>query len=170
MSDTLKLTESERVILRRSDPDLLEVEGVWEPGGKPPPKHLHPAQDEKFRVITGTLTARVGGVERELRQGDVLEIPAGAVHRMWNAGDVEARASWQTLPRGRTEEWFRAVHALHGDVEESGGGAPSPLAFAALLDEFDDVFRVAIAPQALIKPLVAGLGALGRSRGHSPGG
>jgi hypothetical protein len=29
MSDTLKLTPTESVIVRRSEPDLLEVEGIW---------------------------------------------------------------------------------------------------------------------------------------------
>ena len=170
MTDRLKLTPKETVIVRRSDADLLEVEGNWAPGGKPPPTHFHPAQDEKFRVITGTLTARVDGVERQLTQGEVLEIPAGAVHQMWNQGDVEAIASWQTLPRGRTEEWFRAIHALHVEAEAKGEERPGALAFGAVIDEFDDVFRLAVAPQALTKPLIAGLGALGRSRGHGPGG
>ena len=169
MTDKLKLTPKETVTVRRSEPGVLEVEGRWAPGGKPPPKHFHPDQDERFRVITGTLTARMDGVERELRQGESLEIPAGAVHQMWNAGEVEARASWETMPRGRTEEWFRAIHALHEEAEANGEERPGALAFGAVIDEFDDVFRLAVAPQAVTKPLVAGLGALGRARGHGQG-
>ncbi len=169
MCDRLKLTSSESVILRRSEPDLLEVEGVWGGGGKPPPKHFHPDQSERFQAITGTLTARVDGTERELRQGETLEIPAGAVHQMWNAGEGEARASWETRPAGRTEQWFRAIHALQEDAEAKGEERPSPLALGAALDEFSDVFRLAVAPQAVTKLLVAGLGALGRARGHRPG-
>jgi quercetin dioxygenase-like cupin family protein len=169
MTDRLKLTTRETVIVRRSEPGMLEVEGSWAPGGRPPPKHFHPDQDEKFRVITGTLSARVDGTEHQLGQGDALEIPAGAVHQMWNQGEVEARASWQTLPRGRTEEWFRAIHALHEEAEAKGEERPGPLAFGAVIDEFDDVFRLAIAPQAVTKPLVSGLGALGRARGRRPG-
>ena len=171
MSDgRLKLTPGEAVIVRRSEPGVLEVEGIWAPGGKPPPKHFHPDQDELFRVITGTLTARVDGTERELRQDDTLEIPAGAVHQMWNASAKETRASWQTRPSGRTEEWFRAIHALHEEAEAAGDERPGPLAFGAVLDEFKDVFRLAVAPQAVTKPLVSGLGALGRARGRRAGG
>lgn len=162
MSDTFRLTPSESVIVRRSEPALLEVEGIWGPDGDPPPKHFHPDQDEHFRVLAGSLRARVDGVVHDLGQGDALEIPRGSVHQMWNPGDVEARAAWQTRPAGRTEQWFRAVDALTRE------GRPGPLAFGALLSEFGDVFRLAIGPQPLVRPLVAVLGALGRARGHGP--
>jgi quercetin dioxygenase-like cupin family protein len=159
VNETLKLTPTESVIVRRSEPDMLEVEGIWGPGGKPPPKHFHPSQDERFQVIVGRLTARVDGEEVELGQGDSLEIPAGAVHQMWNASDSDARASWQTRPAGRTEDWFRAVDSLQRGEEE-----PGVLQFAPLLKEFPDVFRLAVAPQPLMRPLVSVLGTLGRVR------
>ena len=76
------LTPSESVRVVRDEPDLLEVEGTWGPGGSAPPKHFHPSQDERFEVLEGVLTARVDGEQRELRPGDVLDIPRGAVHRM----------------------------------------------------------------------------------------
>jgi len=162
MTDRLRLTPRESVIVRRSEPAVLEVEGIWAPGGSPPPKHFHPRQEEQFRVISGVLTARVDGAERELAQDDTLEIPPGAVHQMWNAGEVEARASWKTMPAGRTEQWFRAVDALHrGPASEKG---PGLLAFAPLLREYDDVFRLAVAPQLLLRPLLGVAGALGRRR------
>jgi quercetin dioxygenase-like cupin family protein len=161
VNDTLRLTRRETVIIRRIEPDLLEVEGIWGPNGKPPPKHFHPSQDEHFEVIVGRMTARVDGEEIELGQGDTLDIPAGAVHQMWNASDAEARASWQTRPAGRTEDWFRAVDALHAE----GSDPPGPLQFAPLMKEYADVFRLAAAPQPLMRPLVSVLGKLGRARG-----
>ncbi len=170
MAEALKLTPTESVIVRRSEPELLEVEGIWGLGGDPPPKHFHPSQDEQFAVIVGTLRARVDGEEHELRQGDALEIPRGAVHQVWNPGGAEARASWQTRPAGRTEEWFRAVDATIRREELGGGGMPGPLAFGALLSEFDDVFRLALAPQLVMRPLVGVLGRIGRARGYVAGG
>ena len=166
MNETLKLTPTESVIVRRAEPDLLEVEGIWGPGGSPPPKHFHPDQDERFEVIVGSLRARVDGDERDLTQGDALEIPRGAVHQMWNPGEVETRASWQTRPAGRTEQWFRAIDALHREGKVGDNGMPGPLVLGPLLSEFDDVFRLAVAPQPLLRPLVGALGAIGRARGH----
>ena len=163
MSETLRLTPSESVIVRRSEPDVLEVEGVYGPGGSAPPKHLHPVQDERFRVLEGRLMTRVDGSERELSAGEVLDIPRGAVHQMWNHGSAEARVAWETRPAGRTEQWFRSVDALQ---REAGERSPSPLAFGVLLRSYDDTFRLAIGPPVLGRLVTTALGALGRLRGY----
>jgi mannose-6-phosphate isomerase-like protein (cupin superfamily) len=166
MGDTLKLTPGESVTVRRSEPDLLEVEGAWGPEGKPPPAHYHPDQDEHFEVIEGALTARVEGDETRLDTGETLDIPAGARHQIWNAGSEPARALWQTRPAGRTEQWFRAIDRLYREGRVGGNGTPSPLAYGVYLTEYRDVFRLAVGPEILTRPLLAGLGAVGRLRGY----
>jgi quercetin dioxygenase-like cupin family protein len=164
---TFNLTPSESVCVLRDAPNLIEVEGSWGPSGSPPPKHFHPDQDERFEVLEGVLTARVDGEERELRPGDVLEIPRGAVHQMWNAGDSPARATWQTSPAGRTGGWFEAIHELRASGRVGGNGMPGPLAFGAYLTEYRDVFRLA-GPQPILSPALKLLGALGRLKGYRP--
>ena len=49
---------------------------------------------------------------------------------------------------------------------------PGPLAFGVLLTEYRDVFRLAVAPDAILRPALAALGAVGRARGYEakPGG
>jgi quercetin dioxygenase-like cupin family protein len=165
MGETLKLTPSETVTILQDTPEALEVEGRWGPGGSPPPKHFHPRQDERFEVIDGELHARVDGEERLLRPGDVLEIPRGAVHQMWNPGDAEARATWHTTPAMRTASWFRAIDALHRSGRVGSNGMPGPLAFGVMLSEYRDVFRLA-GPDLLLLPAFAVLGAIGRARGY----
>lgn len=160
---TYNLTPSESVTVKRSDAEALEVVAVYGPEGSPPPKHFHPAQDERFTIIEGRLTTKVDGVERELGEGEVLEIPRESVHQMWNASSEPARVKWETLPAGRTEDWFREVDALQ---REAGDGRPSALAFGVLLDEYDDTFKLAVGPQPVMGPLTKVLGALGRLRGH----
>jgi hypothetical protein len=49
-------------------------------------------------------------------------------------------------------------------VRDAGGKQPSPLAFGPLLAEYDDVFRLAVGPSAVVQPAVRALGALGRLR------
>jgi quercetin dioxygenase-like cupin family protein len=165
-SDTVfELTPSESIRVRSHTPEALEVEGTWGPDGTPPPKHFHPAQDERFEVLEGVLTARVDGVERELRAGDALDVPRGAVHQMWNAGDVPVRALWRTSPAGRTAEWFAAIDGVRRSGRVDGNGMPGPLAFGVYLTEYRDVFRLA-GPQPLLRPLLAGLGVLGRLKGY----
>ena len=164
---TFNLTPHESVIVREHGPELLEVEGEWGPGGRPPPKHFHPGQDERFEVLDGTLWARVDGAEHRLSPGDVLDVPRGAVHQMWNAADVPARAVWRTSPAGRTYEWFGALDGLLRSERVGRNGMPSPLAFGAYLEEYGDVIRLA-GPQPLVRGAVRALGAIGRRRGYSP--
>ena len=168
MTTTLKLTPSESVRILSQSAEALEVEGTWGPNGSPPPKHFHPDQDERFEVLEGTLTARVDGEQRELRAGDVLEIPRRAVHQMWNAGDQPARATWITSPAGRTAEWFADIDGLLRSGRVGRNGMPGPVAFGAYLTEYRDVFRLA-GPQPVLVPLVKLLGALGRLKGYRAG-
>jgi quercetin dioxygenase-like cupin family protein len=167
MDDTLRLTPHESVRIRSHGPEALEVEGAWAPHGAPPPRHLHPAQDERFEVLAGRLLVRVEGEEHELGPGEVLEIPRGAVHQMWNPGDEPARALWRTSPAGRTAAWFGDLSALIESGRVGRDGMPGPLAFGAYLSEYSDVIRLA-GPRPLIAPALALLGAAGRLRGYRP--
>lgn len=83
------------------------------------------AEYKRFTVLEGRLTAKVDGVEHELGDGEVLEIPRGSVHQMWNAASEPAKVTWETRPAGRTEDWFREVDALQ---RAAGDARPSPLA------------------------------------------
>jgi quercetin dioxygenase-like cupin family protein len=163
VADTLKLTPHETLTIRRAEPELLEVEATYGAGGSPPPAHLHPAQDEHFEVLEGELRVRLDGEERMLSAGDSLDIPRLRKHQMWNPSAQEARVLWRTSPAGRTEQWFRAVDRL---IRENDGKMPGPLAFGVLLEEYGDVFRLAVGPEPLMRPVVGAMGALGRLRGH----
>jgi quercetin dioxygenase-like cupin family protein len=160
MPETLHLTPTETLTIVTATPDLVEVEASYGPKGSPPPKHLHPDQDEHFEVRSGELTVRVDGEERKLAAGDAIDIPRETVHQMWNSGAEPATVVWQTRPALRTEQWFRAIDVLNRE----GGGAPSPVAMAPLLEEYRDVFRLALAPDPVQRPLLKLLGAVGRLR------
>lgn len=166
MADVLKLTPSESLEVRSSGPEALEVEATYGPGGSAPPKHFHPSQDEHFEVVSGAIRVRVDGKERALEQGEQIDIPRGSVHQMWNPGAEPARVRWRTAPAGRTEQWFRAIDALHRQGKVGRNGMPGPLAFGVILSEYRDVFRLA-GPDWLLRPALAGLAAIGRARGYS---
>jgi quercetin dioxygenase-like cupin family protein len=165
VAESLKLTPTETVTIREDTPAALEVEGRWGPGGSPPPKHFHPSQDERFEVLEGELHAKVDGTEQVLGPGDTLDIPRGAVHQMWNPGEAEARATWRTTPALRTASWFRAIDALHRSGRVGSNGMPGPLAFGVMLSEYRDIFRLA-GPDLILRPVLAGLGVIGRARGY----
>ncbi len=165
---TLTITPTESVTIRESTPERFEVEALWGPSGDPPPKHFHPDQEEHFEVLEGELRVRVDGIEQTLAPGDEIDTPRRAVHQMWNPGREPARAVWRTSPPGRTEEWFRAIDRLHREGRVGSNGMPGPLAFGALLTEYRDVFRLAVAPDIVLRPVLAALAIPGRARGYLP--
>jgi quercetin dioxygenase-like cupin family protein len=139
----LHLNEHEWLRITRETPEELEVEATWGPGGKPPPPHLHPSQDEEFVVQSGRLTAWVDGEERTLDTGDTLLIPRGTAHKMWNPGHETATALWRTRPAGRTAEWFATIDRL-----SAGGTRKPPLpAVAKAVTQYSDVFVLAVGPK-----------------------
>ena len=127
-----------------STPEALVVEATYGPGGKPPPKHLHPSQDERFRMLAGTLRFRVGGDDRDARGGRGDRVPTGVAHQVWNPHDEPATVDLDHGAGGRTEEWFRAVDAPTAGRERARRRACS--ASPRLLDEYRDTFRLAVGP------------------------
>jgi mannose-6-phosphate isomerase-like protein (cupin superfamily) len=150
IDETLHLNSHETVRLVRETPEDLEVEARWAPSAAQPPSHLHPAQDERFEVLTGRLMASLEGSERTLGPGESLEIPRGTPHKMWNPGPEPASASWHTRPAGRTAEWFRTVDRLG----LGGTRRPALPAMANALRSYSDVFQLAIGPKAA-RPIIA---------------
>lgn len=71
------------------------------------------SQTEHFEILEGTLTLLLGGARKTLRTGEMITIPSGAKHRMWNSGSTPARAIWRTTPAGRTEKWFARIEAVN---------------------------------------------------------
>jgi quercetin dioxygenase-like cupin family protein len=158
MTTTYRLTPSEQVTVVSRAPGALVVEATYAGQGSPPPAHVHPAQDERFEVLEGSLSVRLRrSPVRELVAGEVLEIPRGTAHSMWNAGDDTVRVRWETRPAGRTEQWWAALDAARHEGERM---PPLPT-LAALLTEYRDVFRLG-APQAIMRPLLRGLAVLDR--------
>jgi quercetin dioxygenase-like cupin family protein len=163
---TLKLSAHESVVVRESTPDVFEVEVTYEAGGKPPPPHFHPSQDEHFQVVEGQLRARVDGRKWLLKPGETLSVERGAHHQLWNGGDTPARVVWRTTPRLRTEDWFAELDALQRVGRAGRNGMPGPLSLAPLVTEYRDVFRPAIKPRPLVRAGLVVLAFAGRLTGH----
>jgi mannose-6-phosphate isomerase-like protein (cupin superfamily) len=131
MSEELALGPATTLRVLSHDEQALVLEARYAGGSSPPPAHLHPAQDERFEVRAGEMQALVGSARRTIALGEVLEIPRGTVHQMWNEGEEQAVVIWRTTPPGCTLDWFRELAAtLRGE----GRDDPS-----TLLDDYADV-------------------------------
>jgi mannose-6-phosphate isomerase-like protein (cupin superfamily) len=132
MSEELALGPGTTLRVLSHDEHALVLEATYAGGSTPPPAHLHPAQDERFEVNAGAMHALVGSEQHTIAAGEVLEIPRGTVHQMWNEGEEQAVVTWRTVPPGRTLEWFRELAATLG-----GEGREDP---STLLSDYADVF------------------------------
>jgi quercetin dioxygenase-like cupin family protein len=101
------------------DDEVLVMETSYAAGGAPAPSHFHPAQDERFVVLSGAVRTVVDGEERVLREGDELIVPAGTPHEFGGHPGESARVRWEVRPPLRTWEFFEGMY-------------------------YDDVFRLAL--------------------------
>lgn len=132
MAESLSLSDGQQIQVISPGPEVLEMEATWSAPGGPPPKHLHPHQDEEFEVLSGQLDVEIGAERRVVTAGEMLVIPRGTPHRMWNAGPEPATARWRVTPAMRTLEMFRVLD-----------GRPSGLGKILMLLKFRNEFRLA---------------------------
>ncbi len=87
-------------------------------GAHVPPPHSHTNNEECIYVLEGVLRYTVDGETRNLKPGDWMSTPRGAVHHFENPGADTARALVMLTP-DIGAQYFRDVAAL-----VSAGGPP----------------------------------------------
>lgn len=117
--------------------------GVFElsvpPNSNVPPPHSHTRNEECVYVLEGTLRYSVDGVERDLRPGEWMFTPRGAVHQFSNPHAETARALIVLTP-DIGAQYFRDVAAV-----VNAGGPPDR---AKLLDVMSKYGLVPAPPKA----------------------
>ena len=91
-----------------TDGEVLEMESTYRDGAQLPAAHFHPAQDEFFEVLEGTVRTIIDGVETTHAAGETFHVPAGTVHQM--VGETGTRLNWQVRPALRTAEFFEGLY------------------------------------------------------------
>ncbi len=61
------------------------------PTGGETTEHYHRVTEEIYLFTAGRGRLRVDGEERDVRPGDCVVLPPGAVHKVWNTGDEPLR-------------------------------------------------------------------------------
>ena len=92
--------------------ELFEAINVLAPGFAGPPLHVHPAAEESYAVVSGTLDVCVGDQWRKLAPGEAVTVPAGTPHTLKNESGAEVRLVNVHKPALEFERFFRRFHAL----------------------------------------------------------
>ena len=92
--------------------EYAEVHFDLAPGGHAPRAHIHPHQEERFEVLSGSLTALVGDEERVISPGETLVVPPGTPHQPFNRGDVPMRSVARVTPAGKLGLFFGQLSGI----------------------------------------------------------
>lgn len=146
--------------------EALVVESSYEPSGRRAPAHHHPAQHERFTVLSGAVQCTVAGEERTLRKGESIAIAPGVAHDVRGDADRRGRVRWETRPAMRTADFLETMFGLAQDRRVSPKtGMPGLLQVALIVREYSPEFRLVKPPRPIQVVLFALLAPLGRARG-----
>jgi quercetin dioxygenase-like cupin family protein len=147
--------------------ERLQLEFRVRPHGYVAAEHIHPQQDERFEVLSGTIRYRIRGEEHDAGAGAVIYVPRGTPHIWWNAGGDELHMLVSFEPALRSQEFFESFFSLAQQGRtDARTGMPGPLQTAVISHEFAAEVRLARPPEAVQKVLLGALAALGRRLGH----
>ena len=146
--------------------ELVAVEFVVDPGGRVPGGHVHPIQEERFEVVSGTMRFRKGRDTVLAGPGDALTVPPATYHRFANAGDSPAVLRVEVRPALRMEQLWETVVALAQQGRTFRSGLPRPVDLALFMREFEQEVQPPLAP-GLVRAATAPLAWLATRRGLS---
>jgi mannose-6-phosphate isomerase-like protein (cupin superfamily) len=160
----------ERITFRKTAADtrgeLLEIDLELAPDGHVPGKHVHPAQEERFEVLSGKMKFKMGHKTVIAEAGEVVTVPAGVAHKFANGGDETAHVRVQVRPALRMEELFETTVALAEEGRTTSKGMPKPLDLALFVQEYADEVQGAFPPVWVQRATMAPLARIARKRGR----
>ena len=142
--------------------EFVRIEDTAAPGPSRRQTSAHPAQRERFEVLSGTLGLTVNGEQHVLKPEDSFVVEPGARHLPTNAGDGEVRFVAEMRPAGRFEEFLAEITAANNTGRE---GLAYLLTVARVINRFPDVEHPTPLPRALDRALFAILAAAGKLLG-----
>ena len=82
------------------------------PPGTFVPPHMHPTQDEYLYILEGRLDFSLNGTETAATPGDLVRLPRGEPHGIFNRSDAVAKCLFWVAPTGRLYDLFRSIDAM----------------------------------------------------------
>ena len=90
----------------------LEAEQIIAPFDEGPPVHLHPHQEDRYTVLSGTLDVYVDGKLHYVGAGETLAVPRGTPHTLKNSHGEEVRLINRHTPAMNFQSMMATLHRL----------------------------------------------------------
>ncbi len=81
------------------------------------PPHVHPTQDEWVSMLSGELEIEFGPDTLTAKAGDVVRLPMGIAHGIFNRSGATATAMFGVAPTGKLFDLFNAIHNVADPAE-----------------------------------------------------
>ena len=88
------------------------------------PPHIHPTQDEYLYILEGRFDFILDGEERHAEPGDLVHMPRGVPHGIFNKTDSDIKTLFWVSPTRKLYDLFWAIHNM--------GPEPDPAELVAL--------------------------------------
>ncbi|MCU0884183.1 MAG: cupin domain-containing protein [Beijerinckiaceae bacterium] len=76
------------------------------------PPHIHPTQDEFIYMLEGRLELMLDGRELQAGPGDLVRMPMGLPHGIFNRSGETVKCLFWVSPTRRLYDLFWAIHAM----------------------------------------------------------
>ena len=150
------------------DQTILALDGSLPARASGPPLHIHFHEREEINVKAGTLGAQVGTEKIIVLTGGTAVLPAGVVHKWWNAGDDILEVSGRAIPANDLDRYLQAIFAV---LNASPSGRPSIFYIAHVAWRHRHTQALATPPRAIqriVFPFILFVGRiLGKYRGDN---
>ena len=87
------------------------------PPGTFVPPHIHPTQDEFIYMLEGRLDLELGEQKSHAGPGDLIRLPKGHAHGIYNNGSVDVRCLFWVAPARKLRALFEKLHILSDPAE-----------------------------------------------------
>ena len=131
-----------------------------------PTEHVHPHQEERWRVLSGALAVAYGDAEDVLADGDSVTLPAGVPHRIWNPIEEPSRVVLEFHPALEAQSLTETLYVLAQNGNTNEKGQLKILQFAVTQAAHSGNLYLTTLPIGLQKILVTVLAPIGRQVGY----
>ena len=160
----------ERITFRKTsadtDSEYLEIDVEVSPDGAVPGMHVHPNQEERFEILSGTVRFRKGVKKIDAKAGDVVVVEPGKAHKFKNTGERGAAMRVRVTPALEMERLLETAVDLAQDGRVTNNGMPKPLDLALFVTEFKHEVRGPGSPGWAQRASLAPLALIARHRGR----
>ncbi len=146
--------------------ELLQIECFSPPTDEREPEHIHPLQENSFKIISGSCAFQIDGKEQIIGPGQSIIIPTKVPHYFWNSGDTVAHYIQEFKPALTIDRFFETFFSLAKDGKLNKKGIPNFFHVSIIGLAHKDDIRLTKPPWAVQNMLYKILAPVGKLMGY----